>query len=371
MNNRDKWCEAIWKKIEKKLELTAKRNNQKLPYTVVDGQYDDQSQKDPNWWTNGFWPGMMWMMYAKTGEGLYKESAQEGERLLDTALKRYDELHHDVGFMWHISSGASFRLSQNEDSKTRAMYAANVLAGRFNLRGQFIRAWNGEDQLGWSIIDAMMNLPLLYWASLESKDPRFSYIAQAHADMTMANHLREDGSVKHIVVHDPINGGAIGEERGQGYSEGSSWSRGQAWALYGFALSYRYTGNTDYLAAAKRVAHYFMACVSEDWLPKCDFRSPSEPVIYDSTAGAIAACGLLEIGDLVEEFEKNTYYNGAYRLLMAMEQNFCNWDDQQDSILQMGTERYHSNIGRHIPIIYGDFFFVEAITRLLGGKSLW
>ncbi len=370
----DQWIEQTWEKIDQKLAKVAIRNASKLPYTTVNGTYDDYTIKDVNWWTNGFWPGMMWLMYIGTQKELYKEVAENGEILLDKALENYEALHHDVGFMWHISSGVNYRVTGNKQSKVRNMFAANVLAGRFNLKGQYIKAWDdwgGESHIGWSIIDCMMNISLLYWASKESNDPRFSYIAEAHADMTKKDHVREDGSVKHIVIHDVTGKGIIGEERGQGYEEGSSWSRGQAWALYGFALSYIHTGKQEYLDTAKKIAHYFIAAICEDWLPKCDFRSPQEPIIIDSTAGAIAACGLIEIANSVGEFEKSLYNNGAIKILKALEQHCCNWQDDEDSILQRGTERYHSEHGRHIPIIYGDYYFVEAFYKLMGNKLLF
>ena len=182
----------------------------------------------------------------------------------------------------------------SKKSRVRTSIAADMLASRYNARGEFIRSWN-DDCIGWVIIDSMMNIPLLYWASDEYKDDRFKYIAMKHADKVLNTHIRPDGSVNHIVSLDPTNGEVIETFGGQGYAVGSSWSRGQAWAIYGFTLSYIHTGKQEYLDAAKRVAHYFIANVCDDWLPKVDFRSPKGPVIYDSTAGACTACGLLGV----------------------------------------------------------------------------
>ena len=217
----------------------------------------------------------------------------------------------------------------------------------------------------------MMNIPLLYRVSEELKDPRFRYIALSHADTTMRDHVRPDGSVNHIVSHDIVTGDVIETIGGQGYGVGSTWSRGQAWALYGFILSYIHTGKQEYLDTAKSVAHYFISCVCDDYLPKCDFRAPQEPVIYDSTAGACAACGLIEIANHVPEFEKDLYLNAAIQLLKAMEAKFCNWNENEDSILGWGTEAYHNEKTRHIPIIYGDYFFIEALYKLRGHDMLF
>ena len=365
------WAQQIWEKIDAKLEHVAPRSAGKLPYTTDGkGVHDDKQFTDITWWTNGFWPGLLWMMYGATEKPVYRAAAETAQANLRKAFEEYDGLHHDVGFMWHISSGVQYRLTGDRRARLDALYAASLLAARYNADGGYIRAWNdngdGVDNRGWAIIDCMMNIPLLYWASAEKDDPRFASIARKHADKTLQHHLRPDGSARHIVEYDPADGGFVREYGGQGYGEGSSWSRGQAWALYGFTLSWLYTKDVRYLDAAKRSAQYFISCVCGDWLPRCDFRAPATPVIYDSTAGAIAACGLLELAVCLGETEGAAYRRAAVNILQAMEEKFCDWDTSTDAILGMGTERYHGEQGRHIPIIYGDYFFVEAIAKLTG-----
>lgn len=364
------WVDEIWEKLDKKLKVVSEASKDKLPYTTINGIHDDKSKDAPDWWTNGFWPGLMWLMYVGTKDEHYRRVAEHAEELLDVALKNYRWLHHDVGFMWHISAGVNYRLFGGEDSFNRVMFAASTLASRYNDAGKFIRAWNGDNQVGWVIIDCMMNIPLLYWASDEMKDPRFRYIAMNHADTAMHNHIRPDGSAHHILTYNPDTGELIGPVDGQGYTPESSWSRGQAWALYGFILSYIHTGKQEYLDTAKRVAHYFISCVCDDFLPKCDFRAPAEPVIYDTTAGACAACGLLEIANCVPEYEKPTYLRAAMNMLRAMEAGFCDWTEKEQSILQGGSEAYHRS-KHHIPIIYGDYYFAEAIYKLKGFDMLF
>ena len=366
-----KWIDETWDKLDKKLSKVAIKSRNKIPYTSINGEHDNRGGNEIDWWTNGFWGGMMWLMYIATKNEDYKITADVSEKMLDDALRQYEKLHHDVGFMWDILSGVNYRYTGNEASKTRMLYAASTLASRYNIKGKFIRAWNegeGQKRDGWSIIDCMMNIPLLYRASYEIGDDRFKYIALEHADMAIRDHIRPDGSVVHIVSHDPQTGEAIETFAGQGYAVGSSWSRGQAWALYGFILSYIHTGKQEYLDVAKQVAHYFIACVCDDYLPKVDFRSPEEPVMYDSTAGACAACGLIEIAKNVPEYEQKMYINAAINILKAMEEKFCDWTDKEDAILLMGTERYTSGI--HMPIIYGDFFFVESLFKLKGNDFL-
>ncbi len=371
-----KYFEEVWQKIDNKMKKVAVRSYDKIPYTATNGVHDDKKETWIDWWTNGFWPGLMWILYVGTNDEQYKKTAINAEDSLRKVLtEMIDVVDHDVGFLWDISSGVHYRLTGDYKAKCDVMSAANSLMARFNLKGNFIRAWNNRndnlERKGWAIIDCMMNLPLLYRASEITGDDRFTYVAKAHADKTLLYHIREDGSVKHIVSYDFNNGDYIEEFGGQGYSEGSSWSRGQAWGVYGFALNYIHTKDERYLTVAKKIANYFIANLSEekDFLPLCDFRAPKEPVIYDSTAGACAASGLIEIASLVDEHEKPLYLNAAIKLLKAMTDKFVDFSEDTDPLLLFGTEAYHSENGRHIPIIYGDYFYIEAVYKLIKEKK--
>ena len=365
------WAEETFAKIDKKMSEVTLRSRNKLPDGVDEnGIHLDKKETNPGWWTNGFFGGLNCMLYAYTKNEEYLKTAKASEELLDKALMNFDKLHHDVGFMWHILSGALHTLTKDEKSRTRNLFAAATLSSRFVIDGGFIRAWNGKANENWTIIDCLMNLPLLYWASKEIGDDRFKRVAMAHADMAIMDHLREDGSVAHIVEHDRETGEVLKIYGGQGYNENSSWSRGQAWALYGFVISYIHTGEEKYLNAAKQVANYFIACCCDDWLPRVDFRAPSTPVYYDSTAGACAACGLIELAKRLPEDEGGTYMHAAVKILRAMDEKFCNFDTDNDHMLDYGTVRYplENNNGLHISIIYGDYFYTEAILKLLGSE---
>ena len=369
--NRD-WIESTWQKLDKQLSRTAVKSRYKIPYTSKNGEHTDKKESI-SWWTNGFWGGLMWLMYEATKNEEYKISAEQNEAFLEAAFDEVEKLHHDVGFMWHITSAANYRLTGNKKSRNRALIAAMSLASRYNIDGNYIRAWNDEwdsDVSGWTIIDCMMNIPMLYWASREVGDKRFTRIAMRHADMCSRDHVRADGSVNHVVVHDAERADTVIETKaGQGYAVGSSWSRGCGWAIYGFILSYIHTGEKRYLDTAIKTAEYFIAEAEKtDWLPRVDFRQPENPMLYDSTAGAIAACGLIEIARCVEDNEKEKFLTPAINILKAMEKEWCNFEENEDSILQMGTEAY--NWGHHMPIIYGDFFFTEAILKLKKSKFL-
>lgn len=232
---------------------------------------------------------------------------------------------------------------------------------------KFIRAWNlrkDEDVTGWSIIDTMMNLPILYWASEETGDPRYRQIADGHAHTVMNHFVRKDGSVAHIIDFDPETGEVVREIGGQGYEAGSSWSRGQGWALYGFILCYIHTKDEAYLDTAKKIAHYFIANVANDnYVPRVDFRSPPEPHLIDTTASGIAASALIEIAKHVEDYEKDLYLKSAVSILEALVERYTDWTEDQDNIVTHSSARYFED-EHHYAIIYGDFFFMEAIFKL-------
>jgi len=265
---------------------------------------------------------------------------------------------------------ANYRLTKNAQSYARALHAATILAGRYNPRGKFIRSWN-DDKVGWVIVDSMMNLNLLYWASTVTGDPRFRFIATDHADTVLNKVVRDDGSCHHIVVLDPFSGKLLESPAGQGYAEGSSWSRGQGWALYGFALSYTHTKEERYLQAAQKIAGYVLPQLeAEQHLPLVDFRAPKQPVRYDSTASMIIACGLLELAKYPEVSDAGLYRAQAASLVKAADRRFCNWNVDEDGILGYGTAAYHSDQWNEVPIIYGDFFLLEAVLKLLGKDFL-
>lgn len=378
-SNRE-WLEGVYDKLLIKMKAECARVGTDIPYSPgEDGMYHDT--EDITGWTNGFWPGMLWQMYHATGDEAYRAVAEGVERRLEVVLNDPEALGHDLGFMFLQSSVANYRKTGDREARRRGLLAAAELAARYNLDGKFIRAWvgprdseqgrkmGGGDIRGWMIIDSMMNLPLLYWASQELDDPRYYKIAVSHAKTAQQYIVRPDGSCNHIVAFDPDTGEYLDSPGGQGYGQGSSWSRGQSWAVYGFALSYRHTQDPSFLDTAKRCAHYCIANMAvTDWLPLVDYRQPAQPVKYDSTAAVITACGLLEIAGHVEENEARFYTEAAYRILRACEARFADWDPARDSILTGGTYFYHDPTGKNteVPIIYADYFLIEAVLRLKG-----
>ncbi|BBF41758.1 putative unsaturated glucuronyl hydrolase [Lachnospiraceae bacterium KM106-2] len=374
MNEKDKsWALSIAEQIDKKVKVTSERNQHKIPYTSEKGHFNDCSDQI-SWWTNGFYAGQLWQLYHAYGEESFKREAEEIEKKLDQNLMDYRGMDHDSGFKWMLTAVADYKITGDERSKNRGMLAANNLAGRFNLSGGYLRAWNDAEtgeQAGWAIIDCMMNLPLLYWAFEVTRDPRFTQIAKAHADTVIQNFIREDGSVDHIVTFDPATGEKKQALGGQGLAVGSSWTRGQAWALYGFTLSYIHTKEERYLQTAKRTAEYIIKMIPETGILPVDFKQGKECEWEDSSAAAIIACGLLELERYVGENDQKRYHDQAVCLLHTLTDKRCNWDNGIDPIVENCSAAYHDK-DHNMTLIYADYYFTEAILKLCGKEIfLW
>ncbi len=368
------WASETLKKITEKERKTVERNPHTVPYLAIDGVYEDLSGERIGWWTNGFWGGILWQMYHLSGEEAFRKAAEELEDKMDAALMDARSMDHDSGFRWLPTAVADYKLTKNPGSYNRGILAADNLAGRFNQNGSFIRAWNDENGLnraGWAIIDCMMNLPLLYWAGEMQEDPRYRTIAMKHADMAMQRFIREDGSANHILCFDPETGELLRALGGQGYREGSSWTRGQAWALYGFTLSYLHTKEKRYLETAEKCASYFISQIPESGLIPVDFDQPETVDYEDSTAAAISACGLLELGKAVEAEgrpdDAGKYRAAAQKLLFALDQNRADYDPSRDGILSHCSAAYGSEDHNQY-FVYADYYYIEAILKLTGDE---
>lgn len=364
------WAGDVSDKIKNKMSAVVKRNADKIPYTAVNGVFDDRSGPDAiGWWTNGFWGGILWQLFYATKEECYREAAITCEEKLDPVFMSYQIMDHDSGFRWLPTSVARYRLEGNAASKNRGMLAAANFAGRFNLAGNFLRAWNQDgsrDRRGFAIIDCMMNLPLLYWASDVSEDPRFKMMAMAHADTVMKTFVRKNGSVIHIADFDPETGAFKGAVDGQGKSPDSSWTRGQGWGLYGFTLSYRHTGKREYLDTASKIADYVLSVIPEDFIIPVDYDQDKTLDWQDSSAAAVTACGLIELSKYCDDESVSArYLRAAVKLLRVLDEKSCCWDEGRDELLENCSAMYHEE-HHNYPIIYADYYFMEAIFKLTG-----
>ena len=372
------WKEEAWAFIEEKTKLNNERIGSNFPHSAPNKKYQLENEQ---WWTAGFWPGILWRVYLENKDEKLRKNAESCEEKMNHLLSDTEAIDHDLGFMWTLSSLANYKITQSKQARKRALLAANLLMARFNSKGNYIRAWNAwsgrKDNSGVVIIDCLMNLPILYWASEEIGDARFKQVAEKHVEMVLNHFIRPDGSVQHMVIFDSSTGEVIEKCGGQGFAENSAWARGCAWAVYGLTLSYKYTKNEEILDAAKKTAHYFIANVKGEKYPVWDFRVPedTEAKKYkypDSSAGTIAACGLLLLSECVKDVEKALYLNAGEGILKNLYFECGTMNNiEEEGLIKHGTGHFPEQKNLDVPLIYGDYFFVEGISILKGEKLLF
>ena len=289
-------------------ELTNPRN------TEPDGSLRLVPSKD---WTSGFFPGELWYVYEYTHDPFWKEKAEKHTEMLEREKK--NGTTHDMGFKMYCSYGNGYRLTGNPTYKDILIESARTLITRYKPNVGCLRSWDHHaDQ--WEcpvIIDNMLNLELLFWASRETNDSTFYNIAVNHARTTMKNHFRDDYSTYHVVNYDTITGNPICKVTHQGYADSSAWARGQAWALYGYTMCYRETGLPEFLEQAKHIERYIFTHpnLPEDLIPYWDFNAPEIPnEPRDASAATCIASALYELSTYVPEY-KALYKEEADRIL--------------------------------------------------------
>jgi unsaturated chondroitin disaccharide hydrolase len=272
-------------------------------------------------WTAGFWPGQIWLAYEMTGDKVFRYAAQiQVQSFLHRIENRIQTDHHDMGFLYSPTCVAAWKLVQDEDGRRAAILAADQLIERFQSVGGFIQAWGrkGNPDEYRYIIDCLLNLPLLYWASEQTGDPKYRDIALIHARTTLANSIRPDNSTYHTFYMNPETGAPSHGATKQGYRDDSDWARGQAWGIYGMALSYRYEPLPDYRAAFDALLEFYLTRLPADLIPYWDmvFTDGDEP--RDSSSAAIVACGLLEMGDIIGGAEAARWRELAERMMGSL-----------------------------------------------------
>ena len=343
--------------------------------------FDNFYKPGPNVeWTTGFWTGEIWLAYenAKTEEEkerLRRAGEIQVDSFLERIEKRIDVDHHDMGFLYSLSCVAAYKLTGMEKAKKAAVLAADNLVSRFQPVGGFIQAWGemGAKDNYRFIIDCLLNLPLLYWASEETGDEKYRDIAEKHIHTALANVIREDDSTWHTFFMNPETGAPDHGATCQGYKDGSAWARGQAWGVYGTAVGYRYTKREEYIGYFKRVTRYFLEHLPGDLCPYWDLgfgEGDDEP--RDSSSAVIAVCGMLEMSKYMEEEDSRYYTSVARRILRQMIEKYSVKDPAvSNGQLLRGTYSKKSPYntcteeGVDECVIWGDYFYMEALHRLL------
>lgn len=354
------------KQLGRQVDIIEKSGTILNPRTIK----NDQIQYVPfDDWTSGFFPGTMWFMYELTKDAKWEKLGVKYTENLDSA--KYLTWHHDIGFMINCSYGNAYRITKNPAYKEVIFAAAKSLSTRFRPIPGVIQSW--EENLSWQgkkgwmcpvIIDNMMNLELLFEATNLSKDSTFRKMAISHADVTMANHFRSDYSSYHVVDYDKIKGGVRSKCTAQGYSDESAWARGQAWALYGYAICYRETKDKKYLDFADKIYNFIFTNknMPEDLVPYWDFNAPNIPnEPRDASAAAIIASALYELST----FDRPEYKKTADKIITSLSS-----DKYRAIIGTNGNFLLMHSVGSiphgheiDVPINYADYYFLEALLR--------
>ena len=319
------------------------------------------------WWTSGHFPGSLWYLYEATGDDFFKERASVWTENLKP-ISTYKG-NHDIGFMMYCSFGNARRLLKTEKYDHLLVEAANTLCLRFEPELGLIRSWGKtDDKKDFLVIpDNMMNLELLEWAAkAKNGEKRFAEVARSHADVTMKNHFRADGGTYHVLNYSQKDGRVQEIRRGQGASCFTAWSRGQSWAIYGYTMMYRESGDKAYLDFAQKVADFAInhPNMPEDGIPYWDYGAPGEE--RDSSAGAIMASGLLELSKFVDAKKGTIYRDFAVKQLVSLASPayFSEGDEVGHFLLKHGVGHKPGNSEIDTPLNYGDYYFLEALVRV-------
>lgn len=325
-------------------------------------------------WTCGFWPGEVWLSYEHTGKEVYKEAALSMIDSFDNRIRNKIVVdHHDMGFLYTPSCVAAYKLTGNEKAKQAAILAADQLVSRFQPVGGFLQAWGSMNDAGnyRYIIDCLLNLPLLYWAEEVTGDRKYGEIAHKHITTCLKHSIREDGSTYHTFFMNMETGEPDHGETCQGYKNDSCWARGQAWGVYGTAISYAYTKRPEYLDAFRKTATYYLDKLPEDMIPYWDMifgDGDDEP--RDSSSASIVACGFLEAAKYLPEEEAEEYRKLAAKMLKSLVDNYAVKDfTKSNGLVLHGTYSKKSPYNTCTPggvdecVSWGDYFYMEALTR--------
>ncbi len=319
-----------------------------------------------SWWTSGFFPGSLLYLYeyshdtAMLNEGLRKQSLLEKEQ--------FNKGTHDLGFMMYCSYGNANRLFPSKEYNEILLNSAKSLSTRFNTQAGVIRSWDHGKWKFPVIIDNMMNLELLFWATKFSGDSSFYKIAVTHADNTIKNHYRADHSSWHVVDYDITTGQVIAKQTAQGFADSSAWARGQAWGLYGYTVMYRATKDKKYLTHANHIAHFMLSHpnLPADKVPYWDYNSIDIPATYrDASAAAITASALLELSRYADSKDSELYLRTAEQLIRVLStQTYTAAAGENGGfILKHSVGHLPNNSEVDVPLTYADYYFIEAMMR--------
>lgn len=329
-------------------------------------------------WTNGFWTGELWLGYEYTNEEAMKKLAQANDRsFLDRVKKRIELDHHDLGFLYTPSCMAEYKLLHTPEAKEASILAADKLIERYQEVGGFIQAWGelGKPEHYRLIIDCLLNIQLLFWASEQTGDPKYAQMATQHFYTSANNVIRDDASAFHTFYFDTKTGEPLKGVTRQGYSDDSAWARGQAWGIYGIPLTYRFVKDEDCFGLFKGMTNYFLNRLPKDHVSYWDliFGDGSDHS-RDSSATATAVCGMHEMLKHLPEVDsdKLTYKYAMHAMLRSLIDNYANREIKPGRpLLLHGVYSWHSGKGVDEGNIWGDYYYLEALIRFYKDWELY
>ena len=322
---------------------------------------------DTNWWCSGFYPGTLWYLFENTGDTVIKSEAIKRLGILEKEKFRTED--HDLGFMMYCSFGNAYRITKQPAYKEVVLQSALSLSTRYRPIIKSIQSWNKSDRFQCPvIIDNMMNLELLSWASKNGGNKKLGEIAINHANSTIKNHFRPDGSSYHVLDFDLTTGKLLKSVTSQGAADSSAWARGQAWALYGFTMFYRFERDEAYLNQAQKIANFMLnhPNLPKDKVMFWDFDAPGIPnALRDASAAAITASALLELGQFTKGKDKRKYVSAAKKILQTLSSPKYLAENGSNGgfILKHGVGALPYNSEVDVPLTYGDYYFIEALNR--------
>lgn len=360
--------------IDANLKFAAKQYKlleKNVPNNLMPRNYDPAKGKvetsDTKWWCSGFFPGTLWYIYEYTKDEQIKQIAEK--RLAILEKEKHFTGNHDLGFMMFNSFGNAYRITGKPEYKEAVITAAGSLTTRYRPAIQSIQSWDSNKVLKCPvIIDNMMNLELLYWASNNGGSSKFRDIAVTHANSTLKRHFRDDYSSYHVLDYDLSTRQIIKKVTWQGAADSSAWARGQAWGLYGFTMMYRFTKNKAYLKQARNIASFLVnhPNLPEDKIPYWDFNAKEIPNAYrDASAGAIMASALLELGQYVKKAERKKWVAVAEQMLQSLSSpEYLSRPGENGGFLikhNVGSLPHKSEV--NVSLTYADYYYIEALLR--------
>jgi len=339
--------------------VTNSASDSMVPRSFEAGKYAMITKKD---WCCGFPAGSYWYLHELSGDKKWEKIATENTVKLDGV--QYRKNTHDLGFMVFCSFGNAYRITKNEAYKKVVIEASESLISRFNAKTGCIKSWDWAKQWQFPvIIDNMMNLEMLFWASKETGDPKYHDVAISHANTTLANHFRENMSSYHVVDYDTITGQSIAKVTHQGLKDDSSWARGQAWGLYGYTVCFRETGDVKYLKAAKKIAAFIKANLPEDFVPYWDYDDPAKPNAYrDASAATVTASALYMLSSLTDQGNEE-YAALAEKILASLSSPayLAEIGDNGGFLIKHCVGNMPKKSEVDTPLNYADYYYLEAL----------